>query len=431
MYRRDKTIRWILTLIVAALGSVPPIHAAGFGIFEHGAKAMGMAGAFTAQADDPSAMFHNAGGLAFQGDRDILLGVTWITQTDSDFTGAPPFPGPGVTEEIETLSEFPPHLYWVEPINARTVFGLGIFAPFGLKVDWANEDNFTGRAISEFSEMKAIDINPTIAWKASDTFGIGIGFIARVSDVELRNRTFVTNPFTGMPAEVAKSKLEGGTDEDFGWNIGFLHRYNNSFSWGLSYRSSLEIEYGGELRLTQILTGNPIFDGIIANTLPFGEVVGGKTAIEFPDMASLGLAFALSPSVLLEVDVNWTGWSSFDQLVVEIDNPALEPLVLNENWDDAYNYRLGVKLARGQKSEWRFGYVYDETPQPDETVSPVLPDSDRNGFTIGYGRQGNKTSLDLALMYLPFDDRTTLTSELGYNGTYEITAWLFGVSIGF
>ena len=37
-----------------------PVDGAGFGVFQQGAKAMGMAGAFTAQADDPSAMFHNA-----------------------------------------------------------------------------------------------------------------------------------------------------------------------------------------------------------------------------------------------------------------------------------------------------------------------------------------------------------------------------------
>ena len=53
-----------------------PVQAAGFGIFEQGTKAMGMAGAFTAQADDPSALFHNAGGLAFVDEPEIAAGFT-------------------------------------------------------------------------------------------------------------------------------------------------------------------------------------------------------------------------------------------------------------------------------------------------------------------------------------------------------------------
>ncbi len=107
------------------LSAVAPLQAAGFGIFEHGTKAMGMSSAFTAQADDPSAMFFNAAGIAFQHERDFMLGVTYIFSTEADFQGAAPFPGPNVSEEQEKLSAFPPHFYWVEPINDRMTFWPG------------------------------------------------------------------------------------------------------------------------------------------------------------------------------------------------------------------------------------------------------------------------------------------------------------------
>jgi hypothetical protein len=42
-----------------------PAGAAAFALFEQGARGMGFAGAFTAQASDPSAIFHNAAGLGF------------------------------------------------------------------------------------------------------------------------------------------------------------------------------------------------------------------------------------------------------------------------------------------------------------------------------------------------------------------------------
>ena len=62
------------SLVACILGPVPA-HAAGFSIFEQGARGMGFAGAFTAQAGDPSAIFHNAAGIAFLKGQAALLSV--------------------------------------------------------------------------------------------------------------------------------------------------------------------------------------------------------------------------------------------------------------------------------------------------------------------------------------------------------------------
>ena len=52
--------------VVLVISCVPvPARAAGFALFEHGGKGMGFGGAFTAQASDPSAIFHNPAGIAF------------------------------------------------------------------------------------------------------------------------------------------------------------------------------------------------------------------------------------------------------------------------------------------------------------------------------------------------------------------------------
>ena len=428
--------RLVLGLGIAGLllSAVAPVQAAGFLIYEHGTKAMGMAGAFTAQADDPSALFYNAGGIAFQTDkkRSFLLGGTYVRGEGGGFEGAPPFPGAGVTEETETLSEILPHLYWVERINDRMTFGLGVAAPFGLSVEWKDKDNFTGRFISTHSALTAIDVNPTFGWKASDNFGIGIGIIARFSDVELNNHRLTPNspPIPGG-LEFAKAKLEGGMDTGYGFNIGFLHKYNNSFHWGLQNRSRLTVDYEGELTLTQIPTGNPVLDGILGNVIPFNQKIGGNTSIEFPDIASLGLGFATSANSWLEFDINWNGWSTFDQIQVEVDSPALPDIELTQDWSDAWQYRVGFRFNSSARSQWRVGYIYDETPQPEYTVSPVLPDANRNDFTFGYGYMGDKFSVDLAVMYVKFDDRTVSESEVFYFGTYNQDAWLLGASFGF
>jgi len=419
-----------LGLVALLMLAAIPAQGAGFLIFEQGAKAMGMAGAFTAQADDPSALFHNAGGIAFQNKRDFLLGGTLVTG-QADFSGAEPFPGAGVTEQTEKLQELVPHFYWIEPINDVLSFGLGVNAPFGLSVEWKNQDTFTGRFISTRSSLTAIDLNPTLGWKASDNFGIGIGVVARFSEVELSNHQLAEPPLVPFPLEIAKSQLTGGMNQGYGFNIGILHRYNNSFHWGFQYRSKMEIDYDGELVLDQIPTGIPPIDDALAGVLPFGQPIPGATSIEFPDIASLGLGFATSASSWLEIDINWTGWSTFDTLVVGVDSPILDDLELHQDWEDVFQYRIGLRWNSSAKSQWRIGYIYDETPQPERTASPVLPDANRNDFTFGYGYMGQKFGVDLALMYAKFDDRTVTESDVFYFGTYSQDAWLLAASFGF
>jgi long-chain fatty acid transport protein len=223
--------------------SAVPVHAAGFSIFEQGTKAMGMAGAFTAQADDPSLLFHNAGGLAFVEERAFSAGFTWIHGTKAEMEGANPFPGEGYTAEQKKLSEFPPHLYFVQPINDTWKLGLGINSPFGLVTEWENPNQFAGRFISTKAALQAIDINPTLGWQISPNFGLGIGAIGRISSVELNRSVPQVNPFTQTVVDVARLKLEGDFSEGYGFNVGLLHKVTPSFSWGLSYRSKITVDY--------------------------------------------------------------------------------------------------------------------------------------------------------------------------------------------
>lgn len=429
--RRQGTSRLVGLGLLALVTLRPtPVDAAGFSIFEQGSKAMGMAGAFTAQADDGSALFHNVAGLAFQRESSLSAGVTWITSTEAEFAGANPFPGEGTFAEQQTLSEFPPHAYYVRPLSDNTTFGFGVNAPFGLTTEWKDPSTFPGRYLSYKAALRTVDLTPSISFKLGN-FGIGVSGVARFSDVELRSRAGTVNPFTQTVVDVADVKLTSDFESGFGFNVGVLHKFNNSFSWGLTYRGKMKIEYAGEAQFTQISTGNAQLDALIATRLPVGQTVPVETEIEFPDSASFGIAIAVSPALLVEVDANWTGWSTFDALPLNFtEQPALSSTV-EQGWEDCYNYRLGIRMDLSPVTQLRFGYVFDENPQPDEGVSPLLPDSDRNGFTVGYGRKGSRFTTDLALMYLPFDERTTSTNRDNYNGTYNQTAWLFAATIGF
>ena len=434
--RRTVSTAALLAAGLAVLGAAPA-PGAGFLIFEHGTKAMGLAGAFTAQADDGSAMFHNAAGLAFQDRRSIDVGTTLISNTTGDFEGLGPFPGRGATGEQADAVFFPSHAYYVQPIAPNWTFGLGFNDPFGLAMEWDNVDDWPGRFINYDAELRTFDLNPTIAWKATPNLGIGLGFVARWSDIELNQRLGVPSPFGGV-AEVGDTRLESDLDEGFGWNAGILHKVNPSFSWGLAYRSKVEVDYNGEGRFTQIATGIPEFDAAVRAQIPFDQDLPLESTIDFPDLAMLGFAFGLTRNVVLETDVQWTGWSSFDELPIEFtENPQFSR-VLPERYDDVYAYRAGLAWTTSPRSEWRFGFVHDETPQPETSVGPLLPDADRDGLTVGYGYRGG-WDFDIALMYLEFDERTRdetfrsdeFPNEPIFHGTFDTTAFLLGMTVGF
>jgi len=411
-----------LLLTVAAA----PAFGSGFLIYEQGAKAMGMAGAFTAQANDGSAMFHNVGGLAFLRETRFDVGVTLIDVGDATFEGLAPFPGPGAAGEQDPGLFYPPHLYYVRPLNERLTFGIGVNAPFGLSTEWANPETWPGRYISAFAELRAFDFNPSIGWKLADDFGVGFGVVGRISDVSLLQFVPQRIPFNQTVVDVARADLESDFDTGFGWNVGVLHQVGKYLSWGLSYRSKIEIDYGGDAVFTQIPTGNPQLDALVAAAIPFGQQLPIETSIEFPDVASVGVALGLTRRVLLEADVNWVGWSSFDVITLAFTSAPQFTTVIPNDWDDAYNYRLGVQVGEGP-SYWRFGYIYDETPQPAESVGPLLPDADRNDYTIGYGNR----RFDVALMYVDFGERTTTTNRDDFFGTYKTDIWLLGLTVKF
>jgi long-chain fatty acid transport protein len=362
-----------------------------------------------------------------------MAGVTIIFLGDSDLTGLPPFPGPSFGGSQQDQLRTPIHFYWVEPISDRLTFGLGLMTPFGLVTEWDNPDQWSGRFISTKADLTAIDLNPNIGWQITDKLGIGGGIVVRMSSVELSKNLGAANPADPLfpVVDIAQTTLESDTEMGIGWNIGLLHKVTERFTWGFSYRSRVEIDYGGDARFTQVSTGSSQYDALIAATLPFGEDLPIGTSIEFPDMASLGLAYRISPKFLVELDLNWTGWSAFDQTVITFEGYPEFGSIIDSDWDDSANYRAGLLWDVRGPGEWRFGAYYDETPQPDESVGPLLPDANRVGISAGYGRPlGKKTYLDLSVMKIEFDERTTTTNHDVFYGTYKTGVWLASASIG-
>ena len=84
----------------------------------------------------------------------------------------------------------------------------------------------------------------------------------------------------------------------------------------------------------------------------------------------------------------------------------------------------------------RAGYIYDKTPQPIESVSPLLPDDTRNDYTVGIGYKNGNFRVDGGYMYVDIGERTTVEdgvgkNDNGFNGTYNSNANLYFISFGY
>lgn len=423
MPRRGLPVSGTFVLCLALSAAAPPCWAAGFSAFTPGIKAMGMGGAFTAQASDPSAGFYNPGGLALLEEGKMTVGAAGVYLNESQYQGLSPGPGAGTSAEQEQGMTVAAHAFTAHKLGERLRWGVGIYSPFALNTDWSDPDTFAGRRVTTDAELQTFDLNANLSWRVTPSFGLGAGVIYRTSDFTMGRRVASFNPNVGAVQDVASLAVETDFKAGIGWDAGFLHKIGRGFSWGASYRSPIEIDYTGSGKLTQIETGDEQFDALIAAAFPFDTELPASTTITFPDTATLGIA-AGSERLLVAVDVTQTGWSNFEGLEIAFPQNGNLDQELQEAYEDSLSYRVGLQFSWSKRRSLRFGYAFEETPQPDSSLAPILPDAERSIVSVGFGRDW----LDVGFQFISPSSRSTRTNFNAINGTYSGNTYILGIS---
>ena len=109
-----------LAVVVILMFAAASANAGGFRLPEAGAKAMGMGFAFTAQANDPSAIYFNPAGITQLEGQNVMVGVTYIRENGGEFNGSTPLTSPPFTASVETRSEDQKDLDSIEPYTDPT-----------------------------------------------------------------------------------------------------------------------------------------------------------------------------------------------------------------------------------------------------------------------------------------------------------------------
>lgn len=420
--------RAIGAALVAAALTPNASLGAGYNIYEQGGRAMGMAGAATASVMDASAIFYNPAALTRLKQMELQVGATWLT-TRTSFAGLDPYPGLGVTEEMESGNFFPPTLYWANRIGeGNLAYGVGVNAPYGLGVEWKSPHTFSGRERITLAHLQAINANLSLAYAWNDRWSVALGANALMAKVELeRVQTQVT--VGGEPVNVADVHLEGGMTPGYGPQFAVLYTPDDKWRFGFNYRGQIDVTIDdGKASFTQILTGDAALDAAVAAGLPPAQTVA--TDVVFPAIISSGAAWSPSPDWTWEIDVNLAKWSAFEKLDLRFENSALNQ-VIREDYADAWQVRFGAE-HRLTHYAYRFGYYYDQAAAPTESVTPLLPDAPRHGVTLGLGLDRGSWNLDLYNLFLFAENRSSEGRERdGYDGVYKSYVGALGASLSF
>jgi long-chain fatty acid transport protein len=453
---RVSAILTVAALTAVFCGVSAPVRAQGFGVYEQGACAMGRAGAGVASpCDDGSGMFVNPAGLALDGQRVVSATVTGIAPRGT-FTNSS-------TNLVSTLNDrtIPvPAGYFAAPIG-KAVFGLGVFAPYGLISDWPVTAE--GRYLGYYSSIKSIYVQPTLAFKLNARVMVGAGIDITHTSLELKKRVDLsTQPISGTPLTFRNIGVPPGTDfadvdlsgsgNTVGAHVGVIIKASDRFSIGARYLMKQSVSVSnGEVATQQINTGltlrvplgptlpvgTPI-DAIVKPAFASGGVLSNQTAttgIPMPGQFVGGVALRPTKNLTVLADYQWTQWSAFDQIVIVSQYAPTTTMV--ESYDDTNGVRIGAEYAVG-RGVVRLGFDGHGAGAPDQTVTPLLPEASRKEFTVGAGLPlGAKMRFDVAYMYINQADRAGRSTDGGLavptpavnNGMYHYDANLF--SAGF
>ena len=360
-----------ILVAISSLGILGSVSAGGFRLLNQDAEAFARGNAFTATADNPSAIYYNPAGITQLEGRQVSFGG-FALSAGFDYTS--PL---GETASADSTFQFAPQIYYTNsPDDSQFSYGIGLFTPFGLVVDYGRDTNFSTVAID--GELLVATVNPTLAYQVNPQLSVGMGLGLNYSEISI-SRAITLDPRRDFSVE--------GDGLSVGFNAGALWQPAEELSFGLNFRSSSKVNYSG----TSAATG-----------LPDSST---DASLRLPMNIALGASYRPSSKWNIEAGIEWTDWDAVNVTVLEGTPFGDVPFPLN--YDSGFMYQLGVTRSFQQGYFLSAGYIYSENSSPDLNFTPLIPDADLHLWTIGFGRRGEESSWALAY-------------AIAYNGGREV-----------
>lgn len=413
--------------ILAILFALPaPLFALGFRIVDHGAEATARGGAFTATADNPSAIYYNPAGIT-QLDGVQLLLNTYTIGFESSFN-------PSTAGASDLDSKYSPetvgdaYLTW-KPKDAHYTFGLGFYAPFGLSVEYPEDAVF--RTVGQKGRLQFFTVNPVVAYEVTKELSVAVGFTANYSRAKLARGLGFTSGDT--------FQLEG---DGFGAGVtaGILWKPTPQHAFGIQYFGPVDMSYHGHARV-RVPPFGLVVEPVRGLKVP---VAIGRTEVtqdmdvtlQFPQSIKAGYSFRPTEDWNIEADIEWTDWDTLDEAVVHLGKNRKDPMAdrdagLNFKYQSSFIYEFGI--TKTFAGGWRasVGYLFSENSVPERQFSPLVPDSYRNVFSGGVGRRLEHWDWFLSYQYAVGPHREIDQDRIPTAGIYHAQSHAVSVSVGY
>lgn len=444
-------MRFLLTsaLLLCLLPS--SVFALGFRLPDQDAFATARGEAFAATADNASAIYYNPAGIGMLDGQRFRLG-TYAIELRTEFS--PEGGGKGIHNKHE-IQSIPQLFYTVKPAESPVGFGFGIYSPFGLSLEYPENSQF--RELATKARIRFITLSPVLAWKINDQLSVAAGPTINIADAKLER---------GILGPGDKFRFDG-SGVGLGFQAGIMWRPARQHSFGLVYRSPVEIEFSGHSSVQlsddqrrnldslnqQIATANAAIQQVRAAVGPFGQAAVNSTlaslglpteeidpidtsfpeedadaTIRFPQSVTLGYSFRPTPAWNLEANIDWTDWDNFNEVTLHQQKSG--NLVIPFNYESSFIYEFGATRYFSNGVNLSAGYIYSENSVPNESFNPSVPDSNRHIFSAGVGYESERFSLALAYQFLYGPDRK-IDQGTPADGVYSTTASAVSVSAGY
>lgn len=403
-----------LALLIAILILATCVRSAfGLGIElpDHDAFATARGNAFTATADDPAAVYCNPAGISQLHGNNISLGAYGLVYGDQ-------YKGAAGTINSRTEWRATPDVFATFELPYHLTAGLGFYAPYGLVEEWPTTAPFSN--IGNRGQVDYLTLNPVIAYEIIRGLSISAGPTLNYSDADLRQYLYSPNAlFPGSPLLTTHFH---GDAEALGFNAGILWQPWEEHSFGVTYRSSTDMNYKGHADLPPP---------------PFASGAGTASSADFkfPRSVSFGYSYRPTHRWNLEADAEWMDWATLNNLVLVGTSLPGKPVLqsIPFDWNSSWIFKLGATRYFGDGWRASAGYMFVENSVPTDDVSPLIPDSDRHVFSVGIGKRYHNLSWDAAYQLAWGPSRSVTGDALGAgaNGSYEFLSHAITINVGY
>lgn len=372
--------------------------AAAFQLWEQDAANLGNyhAGA-TAGAYDASTNWYNPAGLIKIKNQQLVLGADPIL-TDFRFKGTinnhnliDPETGDLLGPQPVTAQggngALVPFFHYASPINRCLAFGLSVDVPYGLATNYGS--NSFVRYSATLTEVKVIDISPSLAFAVNDKLSFAIG-------PDWQKLTAELNEYVGTFDPVNDSfSRNRGTSYAWGYHAGVLYQFSPQTRIGLDYHS----------KVVHHLAGHSTLTGPIANDFMGGMQFSDnfQATATLPPTTSLGIFHTLNCCWDVMANVSFTQWNVFKDLTLQnvaglqvddtqsIFSSNTLAVTIPERYRNSWNYSIGANYHPNDRWILRTGLGFDQSPANNNYRNLQLPDSDRIAIALGGHYQATKT----------------------------------------